>query len=387
MTWGLNENGINVPTQDEFLTLIRDNLDANDGLAHDYERDTFLGGITLVQAEQNAEAAQTLEAAYDGLDVNNNTGIQQDNTLVLVGLEREPATFSRATVDLTGTTGTFIPRGSIVEGGGDEGDARWDTTADVTLAAGVGEVIVEAELSGAIVALATEISKIVTPVSGWDTVNNPLNAETGDPRESNDTVRARRGASLQVAGSASTNSIRAKVDALNYITSAVCIENDDGAIQVVEGITMNPNSIALVVYPTTITDAQKQEVAQVLYENTVSGIETMGTGVVASVTDITGATKTVAYYFATTIPVNVVIVLVLETGFVIGDVDTAMKEAITAYFGGLAVGDDVTLLDITTLAGGIEGIRGVTSLTLNAVAADVGLTITQLGTEGTVSVT
>lgn len=385
-TYGLTSEGYVAPTTAELLDMIRADYEAATGLEIDWEYDVFLGQITAIMATRLGELAEANQAVYDSWDVNNATGLQLGNLALIVGVTRNPATPSTATVTLGGTAGTVVTEGKVVEGGGADGKARWRLTEDVTIGGGgTVDVLVEAEEPGATLAQATEIDAIVTPVAGWASVTNAAAATPGADEETDAELRLRRQQSLQISGGRSLNAIRANVLEVDGVQAAVVIDNPDFSEQVVQGITMPPCSLAVVVHPT-LTTEQEEEVARVIYDLIAAGIQTVGTDVVATVTGLDGFAKTINFDYADDLTVNVATTVVLKDGCGLSDVEDLVEEAIVAYFLTLSVGSSVRRLMIWAALAAIEGIDEVTVL-LNGVDADVEPLLTEIPVLGTNAVT
>ena len=385
-TFGLTSAGFSPRRSSDFLTIIRDKYEALTGLDIDWEADVVLGNLTAIQADLNGEESELTASIYHSRVIGSATGIQLDDLCAAVGVYRDSATESTSQITLSGTSGTFVPAGSIVEGGGDNDDARWILQAHTTLAGGSGLVDATAEVAGATVATAGQIDKIVTPISGWSSVTNASDAAVGQARETDAELRVKRAVSLQVAGASSVNAIRASLAALDYLSAAVVLENDRSTSELVEGVVLDPNAIMCVVYPSGLTAAQQNEIAEIIYTKMVTGIYAQGTDVVKTVTDAAGGSKLIRFNYATALVVNVVYVLTYETGYSITDVQAGLEAAVTAHFATLEVGQSVTILDMVCLAGDITGIKGVATLTLNGGIVDIDPTILQLCTEGTVGI-
>jgi uncharacterized phage protein gp47/JayE len=382
MEYGLTDDGYTAPRAADFLTVIRSAYEEETGLTIDWSADTFLGVSTSIMATQLGDLGEATQALHDGFDVNGASGLQLDNLALLVGVTRNAATYSTATVTLTGTTGTIIPEGSLVEGGGSDGKARWATTEDVTLAGGTGSVVVQAEDVGEVVADALEIDAIVTPVSGWTAVSNTDPATTGEARESDAALRKRRQQSIQVAGSRSLNALRANLLAVDGVQAAVVVDNPTTATATVEGLSLTAHSIGVVVYPSTLTTAQKEAVAQAIYDHLAAGIATNGTDVVATVTGLDGYAKTIRYDYAGTTTVNVATTVTLAAGYELADVEEPIQELIADYFLALTVGDAARRLALFALVATIDGVEAA-AMTLNGVASDVEADATTLLVLGT----
>ena len=368
--YGISDEGYTAPRAADFLTLIRSAFEERTGLVIEWDNDTFLGNLTAIMAEQLGDLAEASQAVYDAFDVNNATGLQLDNLALLVGVTRTEATYSTVLLTLTGTSGTIIREGALVQGGGPDGTTRWATTEDVTISGGTATVIAQAEDPGAVEADAGELTTIVTPFSGWTSVTNADPATAGEERESDAALRKRRQQSLQTGGSRSLNAIRAAILALDGVEAATVIENTSIASAVVEGLTLAAKSIAVIVYPSTLTDDQKAGVAQAIYETIPAGISTNGTDVVATVTGLDGFSKTVKFDYASALEVDVAITVNLADGYELEDVEEPVQEAVSDYFLTLGVGDAVRRLSILALVAAIDGIDGAVLL-LNGGAVDI----------------
>ena len=380
--YGISDEGYTAPRAADFLTLIRSAFDERTGLVIEWENDTFLGALSAIMAEQLGDLAEASQAVYDAFDVNNATGLQLDNLALLVGVTRTEATYSTVLLTLTGTSGTIIREGALVQGGGPDGTTRWATTADVTLSGGTGTVIAQAEDPGAVEADADELTTIVTPFSGWTAVTNADPATAGEERESDAALRKRRQQSLQTGGSRSLNAIRAAILALDGVEAATVIENTSIVSAVVEGLTLAAKSIAVIVYPSTLTDDQKAGVAEAIYATIPAGISTNGTDVTATVTGLDGFSKTIKFDYADALEVDVEITVNLADGYELEDVEEPVQEAVSDYFLTLGVGDAVRRLSILALVAAIDGIDGAVLL-LNGGAVDIVPDTTEYPTLGT----
>lgn len=373
----LTDAGLAVPRGADSLALFRERYETLTGLtgAIDWEADAVLGPISAIVGDMFGELWEALQAVYDATDPNNATGIQLDSLSQVAGITRETATYSTATLTLTGTTGTVIVEGSIVQGGGDDGKARWATTEDVTLASGTGSVVAQAVDVGVVTANPSTITTIVTPISGWTAVTNAAAATPGTARESDAVLRRRREANLQTAGSRSIAALRANLLEVEGVQAAVVIENTDAVTATVEGVSLTAHSIGVVLYPSTLTTAQKQLAAQAIYDHMPGGIATNGNDVVATVTGRDGFAKTITWEWSTTTTVNIGTTVTLRTGYVLADVSTAIQDLVEEYFTGLGVGDSAEKLAILALVATVAGVSGATVL-LNGAGSDIDPTAT-----------
>lgn len=390
MTFGLTAAGYTAPRQADFLTIIQDAYDARlvalgFTVLPDWERDTFLGEMSEILAFELGQLAEANQAVYDARSVANATGLQLDNLALIVGVPRDEPTKGTVTMTCTGTDGTAITQGKIVEGGGDDGKARWVASQDATIGditTGTVDVVFVAEEAGVIVATAGQIDTIVTSVDGWDACTNAASADPGTARETDSELRARRQRALQAAGSTSTNAILAALLNLDDVTGATVVDNPTGTATTVDGIAVDPYAVAAVVAPDSLTTAQQQEVVEAIYDHLGAGTATSGSET-GTVTKGDGRSHTIKFSFAVDFPINVAWTLAMEPGFVVGDVEEELEDIVTDFFLTLAPGDTVYPTPLIALAAGIDGIANVTTLLLNGGASPVTQTALQQPILGT----
>lgn len=382
----LDASGYTAPRAADFRTLIRADVEASWGVAIDWATDTFLSSLVDAIATRLGTLGEASQAVYDALSVANATGQQLDNLCLIVGISREAATYSQATLSLVGTAAAVIPAGLIVQGGGTDGRARWISADNVTLSGGgTGSGVVVAETAGAVQADAGTLTLIATPTAGLASVTNAAPASVGTDVESDADLRRRRQASLQQQGAHSLNAIRAELLALDGITAAGCIDNPTSDTATVQGVSLLPWSVAAVVLPSSLTDAQKTALATSLYAQIPAGIYASGNQS-ATVYGADGYARTIRWYYGANVAVNVSAVLNLETGYELADVQDEVEALIASYFEGLTLGDTARRLALLTLIGGVEGVVGCVLL-LNAAPADVTALLSERLIAGTVSVT
>lgn len=391
MTFGLASAGYTAPRQADYLSIIRGRLDAeltSLGVTElpDYERDTFEGQVTEIMSYLLGQQSEADQAVYDARSVANATGLQLANLALIVGVQRIEATYGTVTLTVTGTAGTLIAQGKVVEGGGTDGVARWALSESVTIPAGGSTTVVAvAQTKGAIIATSGQIDAIVTPVSGWTAVTNAAAATPGRDRESDAALRIRRQRSLQAAGSGSTAAILAALLALDFVTGAVVVDNKTDASVTSDGLTIAAYGVAAVVAPNTLTTAQKESVADAIYGKLGAGTYTSGS-TTATVTKADGRSETIRFTMASDSAVNVAFVLSMEAGYLAADVEDALTEAVTDYFLTLGVGATVYPSPLIALAMAIDGIANVTTLTLDGGSSPVTHTAVEQPTLGTLGV-
>ena len=389
--YGFDSSGYVAPRASDFSAIMRDAIDAallDDGHpAVDWDSDLVLSIQTDVLADRLGAVSELTQSIHDAWSPNNATGIHLDDIGAIRGAPRDGATPSTCTVTLTGTVGTIIVTGKLVRGGGDTDIAQWALTEDITIpAAGFIDTVVQASEDGPTAAAVGEIDEIATPVSGWASVTNAAAATLGENLETDNAYRLKQARSLSNNGSGTLAAIQGRVLALDYVQGAYCVNNRTASPAVVSGLTLQASSVAVCVYPSTLTTAQAQELAELLYRHTDPGIYLNGT-TTATVTRTDGYQETVRWYYAATLAVNVIATVVLENGYALGDVDDDIEALITQWFtDNAALGGAIDDLDIECdINDNIGGIRRVT-VTLNG-SVFVQPTAIQFPVIGTISVT
>lgn len=356
-------------TAAEYFEELVSGYEADTGSVIDRERDMVLAPLFAVVADRHGAFDEGLQATREQLDPSKATGTDLDAICNLVGVFREQASASTALVTLTGTPGTVIPSGALMEGGGADNRARWLLLNPVTIGGGgtaAGEV--EAAVAGLVEAGAGEINKVVSVVSGWTAVTNAAAAVPGQEIESDQALRSRRLRALQ-GGSSSVNAIRRALEALADVQVAIVLENDTNSDLVLSGLTLTPHALAVVVYPEQDTTAKREALARALYTASAAGIELLGDEL-ATVIGADGREKTVRWREAVADAVPVAAELTLAPGYTLGLVSAAVRAAIEAYFEALRVGDVVRQLRLcAAVASASIGIEAA-SVTVDGASAD-----------------
>lgn len=380
-TFGLTDEGLTVPRTRDFLTVMLDSYATDTGITLDPQADIVLYDLFAIAAVGDDANAQILLAIYAAKSRGNASGNQLDDLGLLIDVPRKAATYSTVTVVCTGTMGTVIPSGRLVEGGGTDGTQRWATTSDITLGPGNTPVVAQAVDLGAIGADPGTITTIVTNVAGWATVTNIIAASPGRDMETDAEYRVRQQIEVSNTGGMSVIAIQAALLAIVGVEGAVVVDNKLDVPVVTGGVPLDPHSIAAILYPPTLTVDQTTAVATVLFDQAAEGITQMGT-VTGTVIGDNGQTFTMTWAYATTVTATVAATVVLDDGYVLGDVSAACATAITDYIASLTVGQDVRLLQLYKAIGGVTGVVGVSALTINTFAVDLAIDLNQLAIAG-----
>lgn len=253
--------------------------------------DGQLLGIVAAQAGSLWELSQI---AYNQYNRQDTEGAGLDNLGDVTGTPREGATYTQVYCDLVFDSsfagGTFAP-GALV--GNVQGDATqvYANVATITLSAGAQSppgMLFQATTIGPTPAVNPfTLNVITTPVAGWDSIVNPgPQSQLGQDEESDAAYGPRQAQDVAAGGSCNP---AATAVALLQLAAAqsppvtltvLVIENPTAETQIVDGITMPPNTYSAVIYDHgtgwASIAANQALIAQTIYQNKPAGISPIG---------------------------------------------------------------------------------------------------------------
>lgn len=334
MAFGLTAVGFN-PKR---LTDIRAELDAEIRAAFGNntrtDDESVIGVLTGIVAEQLAYAWEEMERAALVAHVLGAAGTYLDDLVGLANIQRLGATYSEATLTLTGTPSTAVPAGSQVR---DSSGTVWTTTALATIGGGgTTTVTARPDSTGPIRALAGTLTEIVTPVSGWSSVTNAADATLGRTQESDAALRVRFLGAFRSTNGSSDEAIRAALLRVSGVTEALVISNRS---DITDSEGRPPHSVECIV-----AGGDDQAVADAIWAAIPAGIQPYGTTESDSVTDSAGDTQTVLW----TRPSDLNIYFEVHYSVLPSapaDVEALVQAELLAYGASFLIGQDVVPLE------------------------------------------
>lgn len=218
--------------------------------------DTYGSGVNLAPQSPNGLLVQNIALAItqresDQADIINSinpniaTGTQLDAIGANLGVLRNPASNSTATIVITGLNGITIPANTQISSTNDD---VFLVESNITIVSGgTATGTVAAQQTGAISVAANTINKIINPIAGWSTVNNLTAGVVGQSAESDQDYRVSISEEQAANAVGSINAITAGAYALTPTPNSVFIFNNNTSGLVVEnGVPIAANSILLV---------------------------------------------------------------------------------------------------------------------------------------------
>jgi uncharacterized phage protein gp47/JayE len=402
--YGVVSTGFNAKTLAEAKTDVIAAIRRVFGAAANVDSRSRLGQLVDTFSEQYSDVWQLALAVANALNPASATGALLDNLAALTGTIRNPASYSTVTLACLGTAGTVLPisrRASVT------GTAAVFELASATLAAaglwagttpyaigdvanssgvlwyataagtsggvaptGVGPyvdgtvvwvrlgtgtafalVAAQATVTGPVQGYANTITTIETPVSGWASVVNPLDAVAGADLETNAQLRVRREQEIAGIGSSPLDAVRAELLRTTGVTTCTVFENTTDVT--VDSIT--PHAIEALVEGGTDADVRAS-----LFAAVAAGIETCG-GVSGTVADSLGVPHAIKFSRPAAVDAYVAVTLTKNAATYPLDGDAQVKAAIVAAGNARGLGIDVVASRVE--ADVFAGVPGV----LNAV--------------------
>lgn len=419
--FGLTDQGFVAMTLQDVRNVLNSKWQALQGLV-DVSDNALEGQLFGILAEVFALIWELAEAVYSAQDPDAATGGGLDALAALTGTFRQAATKSAATLTLCGDPGTVVPATSLAAqtstgqsfatlvasaafstlpiwvattayavgdritrasrgyqcttAGTSAGSGGPTSTADdITdgsvhwryLGEGTGAIDVAAlcTVTGPVTALSNDIAVIQTPVLGWKTVKNLLDAVPGTNLETDAALRVRRREELSRAGNSTPDAIRADILEVgagtnNPVTACTVFYNNTDTT---DGDGVPPHSVEVLVQ-----GGVDQDVANAVFAAVAAGIGTRG-GTTMSVTDSEGFSHNVSFSRPTAVPVYVDVqltVFLTATGtappivpLYPSDGDAQVKGAVVTYGGAQPVGKDVVSMSVGAQAFKVAGVLDV----------------------------
>lgn len=240
----LTAQGFTRSRLDERLTALQTAVQAIFGQSINLAADTIDGQTLGIFAEAVSNLDQLIEDVYHSLSPSSATGAALSRLVQLNGIRRIGGTYSTCDVLCVGQQGTIIPAGSLIKSTAT--NATFQTTADVTID-GTGQVLVSCRAVdlGAKLAPAATLTKIDTPIYGWQTASNPSDAVVGRDEETDEQLRTRRKLSTATPAQSIVDGLYGALANLSNVRQAKVYENDQDTVQAVTNLP--PHSLYCVV--------------------------------------------------------------------------------------------------------------------------------------------
>jgi uncharacterized phage protein gp47/JayE len=279
--------------------------DPDDGFGPeaDVSDSSTLGRISKVQAGREAPIQAAIQTLVLNFDPAVAEGYFLDVLARLNGVTRDPATYAESDAVAGVTSGaTTIPANAIVRN--DRTDAEWVVVSDVVApGAGTYAVTIRARAKGPQDFISTDTWTIVTPSSGWTTLETTLDLaieDAGTNAETNAELRLKREEALLAAGN-DWDAIQAAVGLVVGVSYVGGLNNTTGGT--LDGVPYGAIEVV-------VEGGDDVAVAQAIYDHLPPGTRTFG---VSSETITMANGGPLEVYFTRPTPIDVWIRVTVST--------------------------------------------------------------------------
>lgn len=355
MAGGITITGFELPTMEDVVLELETALLASVSPTLDLSSDSPMGQIVAVFARQVVRLWEVQATLYGSVNPNEAEGILLDNICALIGVVRKAATHSTVTCTLSLNPLVTVPAGSLIAVAGLP-NLQYQLVSGVTsVGAGPYSGIFQAVDAGPVPGNAGTLTVIVTPVSGWLSVTNPLDAELGRLIETDTELRIRRSQELTRGGASTADAIRADVLAVDKVLQCKVFENTD---TVTDADGVPAHAFEVVVWDGEVPDASDTAIIDAIFASKPAGIRAHGT-ISQDRTDASGNVIPVGFSRATAVDVFVDLTLSTNSDFDSVNGPDAVRDLLVAKGNSLEMGDDVVSLVLRAVPLTQKGVEDV----------------------------
>jgi len=321
--------GITAPLFEEVLLWLQQQYQSIYGNDIDIAPDTQDGQWIAVSAAAIHEANQTIVSTYNAYSPTFAQGVGLSSIVKINGIRRLIATRSTVVLRCIGQAGTIIG-GTTVSDNLNQ-STLWTLPPGVVIAEdGEIETTATCSVSGAIRAEAHTITEIVTPVPGWQTVDNPNPASAGDPVESDAELRRRQTFSVANPAQSVVEGIQGAIGNLFGVQRVMVYENPTS--------TVDTNGIPAHSMAAVVQGGDIDQIIQAIGLRKTPGSPTYGTTTKIYI-DSRGIPCLINYFELQLVPITIEITLRAMLGYTEA-IGNALMAQVIQYITELPIGYD-----------------------------------------------
>lgn len=340
----------------DYLPIIQEQARELFGEDADLSERTPLGKFIYLQALQRAEDNELAEQLWNSRFVDTSEGASLEANVKRALITRKKWVKAKGRVSFNLNKSTTIPSNTLVR---TPYNVYFKTLESVSAVIdGDYSVNVEALEYGAIGNVqANEITVIVNPQPGINSVTNSEAFVNGQDAETDEELQERYYTSLSKLGNRRLESVRAKVlDEVEGVRSCVVIENDT--------MVTDSEGIPAKSFKTIVLGGEREHIAQKIFESKPGGIRAYGDETV-QVTDSQGMLHSIGFSYAVATQLYVKARIKKGANYP-SNGDEQVKEQIIKYIGGvnngvlysgLGMGEDVIKARTEAILFNVEGVE------------------------------
>ncbi len=202
-------------------------------------------------------------------------------------------------------------------------------------------------------ALAGTLTVIETPIAGWESVTNPLDAKLGRDIETDAELRIRRALSLANPGTATVEAIRSRLLQVIDVKAAVVYEN----ITMLTDMSGRPPKS----FEAVVLGGADQEIADLIWNVKPAGIGSYGSELIV-VVDTQGFTHDIKFSRPTEKIINLELTVTTDINFPVNGDLAIIQNLLDFAQKNLSIGDDVVRVQLFCPVTDVSGVVDVTIL-------------------------
>jgi uncharacterized phage protein gp47/JayE len=354
MAYGVTSQGFVLKPLDQCLLEVKAAIQATFGANQQVDDPSGpWGELAAILADRESELWDMGQGLYASRDPDQATGAALQGICAITGTLPQAATYSAVACTLMGTAGVVVPAKSVATVG--QNGARFASQDDATIGSDgtVAGVVFQAQTAGPVAALAGSLNTIATPVAGWSSLANPLDATLGLAADTDASLRLKRLAELNIAGSATKDAVRAEILRVSDVTSCTIFRN---LMAVVDSNGLPPYSIEALV-----TGGADTDIWQALWRSVGAGTQTFGDQI-GTVTDAKGNPQPVAFSRPAILQIYASLSLKVDAAWPLDGVAQVTDALVAWTLAHLTGGSDVVTRALFPVVLGVSGVRDITSL-------------------------
>lgn len=354
----LDVNGFYRPSYDEIVSSMEQNAKELLGDDIDTSALSVLGKFLRITAYDISKVYNDLEITYYARFPNTTSGISLDRLCVFAGITRNPATFARHNITVTGTADTTVGMGGLVVG--NEDNLTFYNENEFTIGSGGTVNVVVAATEAGSTGNVDSITTIINPVPGVTSITYVGLEEQGKDIESDYDLRKRFSQAVSGAGSCNVDAIRGYISRISGVESVVIVENDSNQT---DSGGRPAHSFEVYVYG----NANEQEIAEAIFLKKPLGITSVSTAdsshaVSKTVMDKGGYGHSIYFSKVSEIPITITVTIKTNNTYT-QDGAAAIKNNLVAYVDSLGVGGSVVTSAMYSHVFEVTGVTEVVSIT------------------------
>lgn len=303
---------------------------------------TPLGKFIRINAYDQAQQYEDIEAVYFARFPNTATGTSLDRLCVFGGISRNPATEAQHIIKVYGDVGYTIGMGMLVVGD-DEEHTFYNINNYTIPDEGYVSVIVESVEAGT-VGNVNNITRIINPIAEISGIEYVGISVLGTEAETDQNLRSRFNIAIKGQGACTPDSIRGAVSRVTDVKSAGIIINDS---DVADEAGRPPHSFEVYVYG---GEGYEQEIARAIFEKKPIGIKSVTTAsgesaVTETIYDEGGNEHSISFSKVAEIGVKIRFSLYVSADFATNNESglNEIKASLVDYVNSVGVGNTVIL--------------------------------------------